>query len=68
MPAIKVGKWREARHAADPIFPDFSFRFDAGLLIRATADILALSPPLFLEKPHVDEIVGQIGKLFETIV
>lgn len=31
--------------------------FDAGLLIRTTADIIALSPPLIAEKPHVDRIV-----------
>ena len=28
------------------------------LLIRTTGDILALSPPLILEKEHIDEIVG----------
>ncbi len=41
--------------------------FDSGLLVRATADIIALSPPLILEKTHIDEIVGKIGDLIETI-
>ncbi len=41
--------------------------FDNGLLVRATADIIALSPPLTLEKPHIDEIVGRIGELLETV-
>ncbi len=31
------------------------------LLIRTTGDILALSPPLILEKEHIDEIVGKLG-------
>jgi beta-alanine--pyruvate transaminase len=31
--------------------------FDDGLLIRTTADIIALSPPLIAEKQHVDRIV-----------
>lgn len=31
------------------------------LLIRTTGDILALSPPLTLEKEHIDEIVGKLG-------
>ncbi len=31
--------------------------FDQGLLIRTTADIVALSPPLIVERPHVDRIV-----------
>ena len=31
--------------------------FDAGLLIRTTGDIIALSPPLIIENSHVDRIV-----------
>ena len=31
--------------------------FDAGLLIRTTGDIIALSPPLIIENAHVDRIV-----------
>ena len=30
--------------------------FDAGVLIRVTADIIALSPPLIIENKHVDKI------------
>ncbi len=41
--------------------------FDNGLLVRATGDIIALSPPLILEKAHIDEMVGRIGDLVETI-
>jgi beta-alanine--pyruvate transaminase len=36
--------------------------FDAGVLIRTTADIIALSPPLIIEKPHVDRIFETIGE------
>ncbi len=35
--------------------------FDAGLLIRTTADIIALSPPLIIETAHVDRIVETLG-------
>ena len=35
--------------------------FDAGLLIRTTGDIIALSPPLIIEKPHVDRIVETVA-------
>lgn len=31
------------------------------LTIRTTGDILAVSPPLILEKAHIDEIVGKLG-------
>ncbi len=34
--------------------------FDDGLLIRTTADIIALSPPLIIERAHVDRIVETI--------
>ena len=41
--------------------------FDTGLLVRVTGDIIALSPPLILEKAHIDELVGRIGELLERV-
>ena len=41
--------------------------FDNGLLVRATGDIIALSPPLIVEKTHIDEMFGKIADLLETI-
>ncbi len=41
--------------------------FDNGLLIRVTGDIVALSPPLILEKAHIDEMVGRIAEQLATI-
>ncbi len=41
--------------------------FDTGLLVRVTGDIIALSPPLILEKAHIDEMIGRIAGLVETI-
>ncbi len=41
--------------------------FDAGLLVRATGDTIALSPPLILETTHIDEMAGRIAALIETI-
>ncbi len=38
----------------------FRKAFDAGVMIRTTGDIIALSPPLIIEKSHIDQI-------FETI-
>jgi beta-alanine--pyruvate transaminase len=34
--------------------------FDDGVLIRVTGDIIALSPPLIVEKPHVDRLIGTL--------
>ncbi len=42
--------------------------FDNGLLVRATGDIIALSPPLILERSHIDEMFGKLGDLIDTIV
>jgi beta-alanine--pyruvate transaminase len=41
--------------------------FDNGLLVRATGDIIALSPPLILGKAHIDEMFGKIGDLLTQI-
>ena len=35
--------------------------FDDGLLVRVTGDIVALSPPLIIEKHHVDRIFTTLG-------
>ncbi|HNJ48286.1 MAG TPA: aminotransferase class III-fold pyridoxal phosphate-dependent enzyme, partial [Novosphingobium sp.] len=45
----------------------FHRAFDTGLLIRVTGDIIALSPPLILEKSHIDEIFGKLADVLATI-
>ncbi|KAA9009349.1 aspartate aminotransferase family protein [Histidinibacterium aquaticum] len=37
-------------------FQAFLRAFDEGLLIRTTGDIIAMSPPLIIEKSHIDRI------------
>lgn len=41
--------------------------FDEGLLIRVTGDIIALSPPLIIEKSHIDQIFGKLAEVLATI-
>ena len=36
--------------------------FEAGLLIRTTGDIAALSPPLIIDEIHIDQIFDILGK------
>ncbi|WP_456307408.1 aminotransferase class III-fold pyridoxal phosphate-dependent enzyme [Paeniroseomonas aquatica] len=36
--------------------------FDAGVLIRVTGDIIALSPPLIIEPKHIDRLYGTLGE------
>lgn len=45
----------------------FQTCFDNGLLVRATGDIIALSPPLILEKSHIDEMFGRIADVLDNI-
>ncbi len=42
-------------------FQVFGRCFDNGLLIRTTGDIIALSPPLIIERHHVDRIVETLS-------
>ncbi len=41
--------------------------FEKGALVRFTGDIIALSPPLIIEKQHIDELFGTIGEVLKTI-
>ena len=36
--------------------------FEHGLLMRTTGDIIALSPPLIIEKTHIDELFGILSE------
>jgi beta-alanine--pyruvate transaminase len=31
------------------------------MLVRCTGDVIALSPPLILEREHIDQIVGRLA-------
>ena len=41
-------------------FTAFLQAYEKGILIRTTGDIIALSPPLIIEKAHVDQLVGTL--------
>lgn len=45
----------------------FETCFDEGLLIRVTGDIIALSPPLILEKSHIDRMVETLRKVLAKV-
>ncbi|MFZ6843907.1 aspartate aminotransferase family protein [Undibacterium sp. RuTC16W] len=48
-------------------FDAFKRAFADGILIRVTGDIIALSPPLILEKSHIDELFGKLAKILKTL-
>ena len=41
--------------------------FEAGVLIRVTGDIIALSPPLIVESAHIDRIFECIGTMLRSV-
>jgi beta-alanine--pyruvate transaminase len=41
--------------------------FERGLLVRQTGDILALSPPLIVERSHIDQMFGIIAQVVRSL-
>lgn len=49
-------------------FSAFLKAYENGLLIRTTGDIIAMSPPLIVEKHHIDEIFGKLREILNANV
>ncbi|MFN7534713.1 MAG: aspartate aminotransferase family protein [Brevundimonas sp.] len=48
-------------------FNAFLAAFDKGILIRTTGDIIAMSPPLIVTKPQIDELIGTLAGVLKTL-
>ena len=48
-------------------FEAFTHCFDAGLLIRVTGDVIALSPPLIADKADLDFIISTLAGVLHRI-
>jgi beta-alanine--pyruvate transaminase len=48
-------------------FDAFTRCFAEGLLIRVTGDIIALSPPLIIEKAQIDEMFETLAGVLKTV-
>ncbi len=48
-------------------FDAFLQCYEAGLLIRTTGDIIALSPPLMINKAQIDELFGILGGVLKGL-
>jgi beta-alanine--pyruvate transaminase len=46
-------------------FGCFLKAFEKGILIRTTGDIIAMSPPLIIEKSHIDQLVGTLADVLK---
>jgi len=41
--------------------------YEKGVLVRTTGDIIALSPPLIIEKEHIDQIFSEIANALKEV-
>ncbi|MEM6666345.1 MAG: aspartate aminotransferase family protein, partial [Pseudomonadota bacterium] len=48
-------------------FAAFLAAYEKGCLIRTTGDIIALSPPLIIEKEHIDTLIGTLADVLKTL-
>jgi len=48
-------------------FEAFIKAYEAGILIRTTGDIIALSPPLIIEKSHIDTLFGTLADVLKSL-
>jgi beta-alanine--pyruvate transaminase len=48
-------------------FSAFLKAYDKGILIRTTGDIIAMSPPLIIEKEHIDQLIGTLKEVLDTL-
>jgi beta-alanine--pyruvate transaminase len=48
-------------------FQAFRKAFEAGMMIRTTGDIIALSPPLIVSEAQIDEIAERLGDVLKAI-
>ena len=47
-------------------FDAFVRAFEAGIMIRVTGDIIAMSPPLIISEAQIDELIGTLGDVLKA--
>jgi beta-alanine--pyruvate transaminase len=48
-------------------FSAFLKAYEKGVLIRTTGDIIAMSPPLIIERGHIDQLIGTVKDVLEAL-
>lgn len=48
-------------------FSAFLAMFEKGCMIRTTGDIIAMSPPLIIEKAHIDQLFGTLREVLQGL-
>ena len=53
--------------AAHAVVSKLAVQAERGVLIRTTADTIALSPPLIINKSEIDTLFGTVGEVLDTV-
>ncbi len=48
-------------------FDAFLKAYDKGVLIRTTGDIIAMSPPLIIDKGQIDQLIGTVKEVLDSL-
>ncbi|MFN6977500.1 MAG: aminotransferase class III-fold pyridoxal phosphate-dependent enzyme, partial [Gemmobacter sp.] len=48
-------------------FAAFLDAYESGILIRTTGDIIAMSPPLIIDKGQIDELIGKLATVLKRL-
>ena len=48
-------------------FEAFLKCFEKGALVRAAGDVIALSPPLIIEKAEIDQLISVIAEVLKVL-
>ena len=56
-----------AGEPAKRAFAAFLDAYEKGILIRTTGDIIAMSPPLIIEKSHIDQLIGILADVLKKL-
>ena len=48
-------------------FNAFLKAYEKGILIRTTGDIIAMSPPLIIDRAQVDQLVGTLREVLDSL-
>jgi beta-alanine--pyruvate transaminase len=48
-------------------FTAFLNAYEKGILIRTTGDIIAMSPPLIIEKGQIDTLIGTLADVLNAL-
>jgi len=56
-----------AGQPAKRAFTAFLQAYEQGILIRTTGDTIAMSPPLIIDKPQIDQLIGTLADVIKTL-